>query len=156
MTPQTVAHQAPLSIGFSRQEFWSGLPFPSPEDLPDPGIEPRSPALQTDSLLSELEGNKFISNWRIIALQCCLGFCHITTWISQKYAYSPSLFSHQLPPPSYPSRSSQSTGLSSLCYRFPLVIYFTLGNVCVSVYSSQIFPLSPSFTVSLSLKNRPL
>ena len=49
----TVAHQAPLSIGFSRQEFWSGLPFPSPEDLPDPGIEPASPALQMDSLLSK-------------------------------------------------------------------------------------------------------
>ena len=41
-------------MGFSRQEYWSGLPFPSPEDLPDPGIEPRSPALQADSLLSEL------------------------------------------------------------------------------------------------------
>ena len=39
------AYQAPLSMGFSRQEYWSGLPFPSPEDLPDPGIEPRSPAL---------------------------------------------------------------------------------------------------------------
>ena len=50
----TVAHQAPLSMGFSRQEYWSGLPFPSPGDLPDPGIEPRSPALQTDSLLTEL------------------------------------------------------------------------------------------------------
>ena len=42
----TVAHHAPLSMGFSRQEYWSRLPFPSPEDLPDPGIEPRSPALQ--------------------------------------------------------------------------------------------------------------
>ena len=42
-TPWTVAHQAPLSIGFSRQEYCSGLPFPSPGDLPDPGIEPRSP-----------------------------------------------------------------------------------------------------------------
>ena len=50
-TPWTVAHQAPLSIGFSRQEYWSGLPFPSPEDIPDPGIELRSPALQADSLL---------------------------------------------------------------------------------------------------------
>ena len=50
--PTTVAHQAPLSIGLSRKECWSGLPFPSPEDLPDPGIEPRSPALQADSLLS--------------------------------------------------------------------------------------------------------
>ena len=48
-----VAHQAPLSMEFSRQECWSGLPFPSPEDLPDPGIEPKSSALQADSLLSE-------------------------------------------------------------------------------------------------------
>ena len=45
-----VAHQAPLSIGFSRKEYWSGLPFPSPGDLPNPGIEPRSPALHADSL----------------------------------------------------------------------------------------------------------
>ena len=54
VTPWTVVFQAPLSMGFSRQEYWSGLPFPSPGDLPDPGIEPRSPALQTDSLLTEL------------------------------------------------------------------------------------------------------
>ena len=44
-TPWTVAYQAPLSMGFSRQYYWSGLPFPSPADLPNPGIEPRSPAL---------------------------------------------------------------------------------------------------------------
>ena len=50
-TPWTVAHQAPLSTGFSRQEYWSGLPLPSPGDLPDPGVEPVSPALQADSLL---------------------------------------------------------------------------------------------------------
>ena len=53
-TPWTVTHQAPLSMGFSRQEYWSGLPFPSPGDFPDPGIEPGSPALQADSLLTEL------------------------------------------------------------------------------------------------------
>ena len=52
----TVAHQAPLSMEFSRQEYWSGLPFPSPGDLPDPGIEPGSPALQADSLPTELQG----------------------------------------------------------------------------------------------------
>ena len=52
-TPWTVAHQAPLSMGFSRQEYWSGLPFPSPGDLPDPGIKPRPPALQADALTSE-------------------------------------------------------------------------------------------------------
>ena len=48
----TVAHQAPLSMEFSRQEYWIGLPIPSPGDFPDPGIEPRSPALQADSLLA--------------------------------------------------------------------------------------------------------
>ena len=49
----TIAHQAPLSMGFSRQEYWSGLTFPSPGNHPDPGIEPGSPALQADSLPSE-------------------------------------------------------------------------------------------------------
>ena len=52
----TVPHQAPLSIGFSRQDYWSGLPFLSPGNLPDPGIEPRSPALQADALTSEPPG----------------------------------------------------------------------------------------------------
>ena len=55
-THWTVAYQAPLSIEFSRKEYWSGLPFPSPGDLPDPGIEPRSPELKADALLSELPG----------------------------------------------------------------------------------------------------
>ena len=50
-TAWTAAHQAPLSMEFSRQEYWSGLPFASPEELPNPGIEPRSPALQADSCL---------------------------------------------------------------------------------------------------------
>ena len=49
-------NQAPLSVGFSRREYWSGLPFPSPRDLPDPGIEPGSPALQANSLLTEPPG----------------------------------------------------------------------------------------------------
>ena len=52
-TPWTVAFQAPPSMGFSRQEYWNGLPFPSPGDLPNPGIEPGSSTLQADSLLSE-------------------------------------------------------------------------------------------------------
>ena len=52
--PWTAAHQAPLSMGFSRQGYWSGLPFPSPGDLPDPGIEPRSPTMQADSVPTEL------------------------------------------------------------------------------------------------------
>ena len=53
VAPWTVACQSPLSIEFSRQEYWSGLPFPSPGDIPDTGIDPGSPALQADSLLSK-------------------------------------------------------------------------------------------------------
>ena len=56
-TPWTLAHQAPLSMEFSRQECWSGLPSPSPGDLPNPGIEPRSPALKADSLQGSHQGS---------------------------------------------------------------------------------------------------
>ena len=58
-TSWTVAHPAPPPMGFSRQEDWSGLPFPSPGDLPDPGIEPRSPTLQADALTSEPPGKQY-------------------------------------------------------------------------------------------------
>ena len=64
-TPWTVACQAPLSMGFSRQECWSGLPIPSPGDLPNPGIKPGSPALQADSLPSEPLGKPI----------CCVYVC---------------------------------------------------------------------------------
>ena len=67
-TPWTVACQAPLSWGFSRQEYWSGLPFHSSGDLPDPGIEPGSPALQADSLPIELQGKT-----NIICRYGCIG-----------------------------------------------------------------------------------
>ena len=59
-TPWTVAYQAPPSMGFSRQEYWSGLPFPPPGDLPDPGIKPGSPAFQADTLTSEPQGKPYI------------------------------------------------------------------------------------------------
>ena len=59
MTPWTVAYQAPPSMEFSRQEYWSGLPFPSPGDLPNPGIEPRSPAFQADALTFEPPGKPY-------------------------------------------------------------------------------------------------
>ena len=62
VTPWTVAYQAPLSVGFSRQAYWSGVPFHSPGDLPDPGIEPQSPALQADALSSEPPGTPFLVN----------------------------------------------------------------------------------------------
>ena len=65
-TPWTVAYQAPPSMGFSRQECLSGLPFPSPGDLPNPGIEPRSPALQADALPSEPPGKPCFKKWRAL------------------------------------------------------------------------------------------
>ena len=101
VTPWTAAHQAPLFMRFSRQEFWNGLPFPSPRDLPDPGNKPGSPALWANSLPSEAPGkpnlntekylylcysgllniyifvflkNFIYFNWRLITLQYCSGF----------------------------------------------------------------------------------
>ena len=74
-TPWTGAYQATPSMGFSRQEYWSGLPFPSSGDLLDPGIEPRSPALQVDSLLSEPPEKPremdYIHNYIVFGRACC-------------------------------------------------------------------------------------
>ena len=61
MTPWTVARQAPLPMGIPRQEYWSGLPFPSPGDLPDPGIEPMFPASQADSLPLSHQGSALVT-----------------------------------------------------------------------------------------------
>ena len=91
VTLWTVALQAPLSMGVSRQEYWSGLPFPSPGDLPNPGIEPGSLALQVDSLLSERWGNCY--------LQCCVHFCCTMKWISYIYTCIPSLLTSHPPIP---------------------------------------------------------
>ena len=75
VTPRTIAHQAPTSMGFSRQEYWSGVPFPSAGDLRDPGIEPRSPALQADTLPSKPPG-KLLSKTMI--------FFRLPWWLSGK------------------------------------------------------------------------
>ena len=72
-----VAHQTPLSVGFSRQEYWFGLPFASPGDLPDPGIEPCSTILQADSLPSEPPGKPiFIYQFHLVQSQLCLTLCN--------------------------------------------------------------------------------
>ena len=68
----TVAHQAPMSMEFSRQEYWSGKPFPSPGDLPNPGTEPGSPTLQADSLPSEPPGKPCVCVYYIF-------FIHLPT-----------------------------------------------------------------------------
>ena len=85
-TPWTVAYQAPPSMGFSRQEYQSGLPFPSPGDLPDPGIKPGSPAFQGDALTSEPPGKPYIyiglssSNYTQTLLYL-MNICRILQWV---------------------------------------------------------------------------
>ena len=89
-TPWTVAYQGPLSMGFSRQQYWSGLPFPSPGDLPDPGIEARFPALRADALPPEPPGKPgcpgfksqlahllAVCPWASFFVCLCLRFSHL-------------------------------------------------------------------------------
>ena len=91
------AHQAPPSMGFSRQGYWSGLPFPSPGDLPDPGIEPGSPTLQADALPSEPPGNP-ISSKSLLNIYCIFsilvsGYLSVTPFCFQDFgSFSLSLF----------------------------------------------------------------
>ena len=101
-TPWTIAYQAPSSMGFSRQEYWSGLPFPSPGDLPHPGIKPGSPALQADTLTSEPAGKsynyQYISRIDLHNIQCIsrtnLSYNLLTTFpYSLAYFWQPSVCS---------------------------------------------------------------
>ena len=86
VTPWTVAHQAPLSMGLPRQEYWSGLPFPPPGDLPNPGIKPRSraapasPALQVDSLPTEPPGKPFCT-YTYTYVMCVFTYAHMFMYI---------------------------------------------------------------------------
>ena len=96
MTPWTVTHQDPLSIGFSRQEYWSGLPFPSPEDLPDPGIEPGSLMLQASSLPSEPPGRPILWLSRFIPITM-REFLHVSKFYNNGiilYVFSETCFFH--------------------------------------------------------------
>ena len=90
-TPWTVTHQAPLCMGFLRPEYWSGLPFPSPGDRPDPGIEPRSPTLEAGALPSEPPGNPCV-----------------------KWTVSPSVVSDSAIPWTAWNSPGQNTGMGSL------------------------------------------
>ena len=87
-----VAHQSPLSMGFSRQEYWSGLPFPSPGDLPDLGIEAWSPALQEESLPSEPLGKpkrEYIYVYYVYLLVYIKGNIYINKYIERGNIWTP-------------------------------------------------------------------
>ena len=100
VTPWTVACQAPLSMEFSRQEYWSGLPFPPPRDLPDLGIEPGAPTVQVDSLASEPPGKPLnkgrcpvsVEGNRAVIFILCSGASSSTTWdLARKAGVGPML-----------------------------------------------------------------
>ena len=85
VTPRTVAYWAPPSMGFSRQEYWSRLPFPSPGELPDPGLEPGSPALWADTLLSETPGSPIQSE---ISQKEKNKYCRLMTYMEFIYEWN--------------------------------------------------------------------
>ena len=153
----TVAHQAPLSMGVSRQEYWSELPCPSPGDLPDPGIEPApaaSPTLQVDSLPTEPPGKLislilliilFFFNWSKIALQCSASFCYLTTWTSYLYTNVPCLEppSHSNPHPTHLGQHWAELSLPSS--RLPLAsILHTVVYTCQNYSPNLSYPLLPT------------
>ena len=133
-TPWSVAPQAPLSMGFCRQEYWSGLPFPSPGDLPDLGIEPKSLERAGKCLTTELlilVNNIFFSwffffNWSIVDLQFCISFIYTAEWFSYaSVSVFQILFHYSL---------LQDPEYSSLCYICivgPYCLFILYIRVCV-------------------------
>ena len=151
MTPRTIAQHAPLFMGFPRQEYWSGLPFPTPEDLPDPGVKPTSPACPA------LEGGFFFFFFNLILFFklyiIVLVLPNIKMNPPQVYMCSPSRI--LLPPPSpfHPSGSSQCTSPKHpvSCIEPGLATRFIHDMLHVSMPFSQIFPPSPSLSESIRL-----
>ena len=88
VTPWTVAHQAPLPIGFSRQEYWSRLPFPFPGDLPNPETEPRCPALQSHSLPYELPGKTRFNEIYYYTPDFISFFLHFLIWLLENVGFT--------------------------------------------------------------------
>ena len=86
VTPWTVAYQAPSSMEFSRLEYWSGLPFSSPRDLPNPGIEPMTPALQADSLPLSHQGSPYATC--ILCVFCKAGILKQFSWMVLAWEFS--------------------------------------------------------------------
>ena len=113
VTPWTVAYQAPPSMGFSRQEYWNGLPFPSPADLPDSGIEPGFPALEADALTSEPPGKTEDTVLSVIH-KLTNGNKHLPSTTSTEWIDKYELFHHSPLPLSW--ERPLSPLLSHSCY----------------------------------------
>ena len=143
-TPWTIACQTPLSTGFSRQEYWSGLPFPSPGDLPNPGIETGSPASQVDSLPYEPPGKPSmitglcnaggIIPFKIYIDPNRLG-CSYRVLASHNFSIFIPLYLHYLPSfsLSHPHRSKENFNFPALFFMHSsLIIYYYCSSFCQS------------------------
>ena len=146
VTLWTITRQASLAMGLSRQEYWSGLPFPPPGDLPNPGIEPRSPALQAHSLPTESHGKPSLcrTSMQISHNYICI---YMNTYI-HLYLSTPIPALYMSPCVRAPFFCSSSSLL--------LVIYSTHDRIYVSILLSQFVSPSPSPTVSTSPLSMPV
>ena len=142
MTPWTAAYKAPQSMGFSRQEYWSGLSFPSPGDLPDPGIEPRSPELEADTLTSEPTGKPKVSIGVSIGVWLCLwafyfvSLIYISVFVPVPYCRDDCGF--VVEPEVMKVDSSNSILLSQDCFGYLSYFFFNFHTNCEIVCSSSV------------------
>ena len=142
-TPCAVPCQAPLSMGFSRQEYWNGLPFPSPWDLLNPGIEPMSPALQADSLPLSHLGSELGASARWVTPPSMPTARHWeeTEVPTQKHRYTLSLFKINTPSYSYTYASTSSKGPVSKM--FVISVWWNHGSLFISISNISIDRLCP-------------
>ena len=142
-------------MGFSRQEYWSGLPFPSPGDLPNPGIEPRSPALEADALTSEPPGKPLLTHYSTVilikeAMRLSWGWCPsgLCSKPKAKPAHASGLWNWHLTPTNH----KQLAGLqpiSNFLILFLLFLYESLSSAPASKYC----PIWVDFWLNKLLKN---
>ena len=126
--PWTVAQQAALSVDFSRQEYWSGLPFPSPGDLSHPGIEPRSSTLQADSLPLTHQGSPFTQ--MKLQQNCCSRRIDIekTTSFNQNFTWNSNVY------PIILFKSTSNSNQNDRAFRFPTHLGLTAFRLCAALH----------------------
>ena len=159
-SPWTVTLQAPLSMSFPRQEYWSGLPFPSLGDLPDPGIKPRSPALQADSLPTELQGKPllchmyfkyiFSLNIYVLTLLMKVQFLRQEDPLEKEMATHSSSLTWRIPWTEEPGRGPRGRKESDMTERLHFLFFQILFQVSLTKeINCSGYKMRPIFSVPL-------